>query len=494
MKTLINSLSIQTSRGGQFNRCHSKTKVLCMLLMAITVAAFISCKGSASSSDSPKRYTVTFDTDGGSPVASQKVKENNKATKPAEDPTKENCVFTGWYLSKTSVIPYDFETQQITSDLTLYAHWEAAQGYCNITFVTNCDLSIAAQTIAQGQKATAPQPAPERDKYKFAGWYSDSQFTTAFDFNSPIEESTTVYARWIALFTVTFSGADIPQQIIQEGNKVTKPEDPVSSKGLLFGGWYSDKDFKYQFDFNTVIVEDKTLYAKWSDSWTVTFSGANDVPAQSVKNNAKATRPSNPANQNNLTFDDWYADATCTTKFDFNTPITSNTTIYAKWLTTFTVSFESNGGSAVSSVSVLQGGKVTKPADPTRGGRTFDGWYTDRECTKAFNFATMTVTRDFTLYAKWATPQGVENPLSIQIVKAELDVEYKETSQVYGKTVDFTSKCGEGDWYVDGAKVATGDTFSRDAYFYTQASRFCTVEFHKIINGVEYTWQALLSL
>ena len=259
-------------------------------------------------------------------------------------------------------------------------------------------------------------------------------------------------------------------------------------------GWYLDADYKYPFDFTSDITEDKTLYAKWSDTWTVTFSGESDITEQSVKHNAKATRPSKPADKNNLSFDDWYADAACTTKFDFDTPITSNTTIYAKWLTIYTVSFDSTGGREVASVRVLQGAKVTKPADPTRSDRTFDGWYTDSECTKAFDFATMTVTRDFTLYAKWAIPQGVENPLSIQIVKAELDVEYTETSQVYGKTVDFTSKCGEGDWYVDGAKVATGDTFSRDASFYTQAYPFCTVEFHKIINGVEYTWQALLSL
>lgn len=67
----------------------------------------------------------------------------------------------------------------------------------------------------------------------------------------------------------------------------------------------------------------------------------------------------------------------------------------------WTVVFNSNGGSACNTKFVATAdGKLVKPADPTRDGYTFGGWYTDEACTRAYDFATP-VTADLTLYAKW---------------------------------------------------------------------------------------------
>lgn len=68
--------------------------------------------------------------------------------------------------------------------------------------------------------------------------------------------------------------------------------------------------------------------------------------------------------------------------------------------TKYTVTFNSSGGSAVSSASVASGGKVTKPANPVKEGYTFVNWYKDENCTEAWNFDDP-VTGDITLYAKW---------------------------------------------------------------------------------------------
>ena len=68
----------------------------------------------------------------------------------------------------------------------------------------------------------------------------------------------------------------------------------------------------------------------------------------------------------------------------------------------YTVAFESNGGSKVDNLSVLNGKTVAKPADPTLEGNVFLGWYSDAALTKAFNFTTEIVTADITLYARWA--------------------------------------------------------------------------------------------
>lgn len=67
----------------------------------------------------------------------------------------------------------------------------------------------------------------------------------------------------------------------------------------------------------------------------------------------------------------------------------------------YTVTFDSQGGSPVASATAAQGGKVTKPADPTREGYRFDGWYREAACENAWNFDAGTVTGDMTLYAGW---------------------------------------------------------------------------------------------
>lgn len=80
---------------------------------------------------------------------------------------------------------------------------------------------------------------------------------------------------------------------------------------------------------------------------------------------------------------------------------------------TYTVNFESNGGSSVSSQNVESGQKAEKPEDPTREGFTFEGWYSDEELTEAYDFDTA-VTAFLTLYAKWTEageePSEPENP------------------------------------------------------------------------------------
>lgn len=68
----------------------------------------------------------------------------------------------------------------------------------------------------------------------------------------------------------------------------------------------------------------------------------------------------------------------------------------------FTVTFDSQGGSNVASQTVKRGEKVEQPSDPTRSGYSFQGWYEEAECKNAWNFSTDTVTRNTTLYADWS--------------------------------------------------------------------------------------------
>lgn len=85
----------------------------------------------------------------------------------------------------------------------------------------------------------------------------------------------------------------------------------------------------------------------------------------------------------------------------FSGTVTNNGTINGG---TFAVTFDTKGGSTVPVENVLNGQKATKPADPTRAGYTFGGWYTEETCTNPYEFTTP-VQNALTLYAKWTINQ-----------------------------------------------------------------------------------------
>lgn len=141
-------------------------------------------------------------------------------------------------------------------------------------------------------------------------------------------------------------------------------------------------------------------------SYTVSFvtDGGTDVASQTVTSGNKATRPENPS-KTGCTFAGWYTNNTFTTAFDFDTAITANTVLYAKWDIAegyYKVTFNANGGtlSTATWIAVQSGTTLTAPSDPTKENAIFGGWYTDAECTSAFAFP-HTITQAVTLYAKW---------------------------------------------------------------------------------------------
>ena len=101
------------------------------------------------------------------------------------------------------------------------------------------------------------------------------------------------------------------------------------------------------------------------------------------------------------TFGGWYADAAHTTEFDFSTPITGDTTIYAKWTANdYYVSFFTEHGDPPTSQNVKYNGTATDPGKLSEEGYTFDGWYADEARTKEFDF-TQPIKSNTKVYAKW---------------------------------------------------------------------------------------------
>ncbi|MCL2796917.1 MAG: leucine-rich repeat protein [Firmicutes bacterium] len=146
-------------------------------------------------------------------------------------------------------------------------------------------------------------------------------------------------------------------------------------------------------------------------TYEVTFNsnGGSAVAKQtSIQSGALLTRPSDPS-FDGYKFSGWYKDTGLIYAWDFaSDTVTKNTTLYAKWVKNetppekFTVTFASNGGSAVGALlNVENGAKITKPPNPVLEGHTFDRWYKDEGLTYAWDFVGDTVTKNTTLYAKW---------------------------------------------------------------------------------------------
>ena len=132
-------------------------------------------------------------------------------------------------------------------------------------------------------------------------------------------------------------------------------------------------------------------------------NGGSEVSSQSVSIGEKLKAVKDPVKEG-YTFEGWYTDNTYTVKWDFNKDLVKkNMTLYAKWskIPEYKVTFVTNGGSAVDSITVREDGKISAIDDPTKDGYIFKGWYKDSALTKAWDFSKDTVTADTTIYAKW---------------------------------------------------------------------------------------------
>lgn len=222
--------------------------------------------------------------------------------------------------------------------------------------------------------------------------------------NNNVLENHLICAMLEATFTAdgtTFA----PAQTIDRGEKFTKPAEP-SKENHTFAGWYNgDEKEKFDFDADTTNAPNVlNLVAKWDiNKYTVQFVSEHGSFEDQTIEHGKPIGTGKPTipEVEGYTFDGWYTDDTYSTKFDFTQPITSNTTVYAKWTANdYEVRFITEHGDAPASQNVPYNGTATDPGKLSAEGYTFIGWYTDHTCTTEFKFSTP-ITGDTKVYAKW---------------------------------------------------------------------------------------------
>ena len=232
-------------------------------------------------------YTVTFQSEGGSEVASQ-IRANTPADRPA-DPTKEGYTFIGWYNGESE---WNF-ADAVTEALTLTAKWQLNQ--YTITFDTAGGSEVPSITQDYGTAITAPAN-PTKTGYTFAGW--DKTIPTTMP-----AENMTITARWqVNQYTITFKPENGGQDIVIKqdyGTAITAPANPTKT-GYTFAGW--DKTIP-----TAMPAENMTITARWQvNQYTITFkpeNGGQDIVIKQDYGTA-ITSPANPT-KTGYTFAGW---------------------------------------------------------------------------------------------------------------------------------------------------------------------------------------------
>ena len=205
------------------------------------------------------KYTVTFDSYGGSKVDPQVVEYGLYAQEP-EEPTLKGFTFAYWYLDDENEA-YDFENTPVTADITLTAKWEINK--YTVTFDSYGGSKVDPQVVEYGLYAQEPEE-PTLKGFTFAYWYLDDE-NEAYDFeNTPVTADITLTAKWnINKYTVAFNtdgGTPVPPaQEVEYGLTATEPAAPEKT-GYTFDGWYLGDE---KYDFSAAVEQNITLTAKW---------------------------------------------------------------------------------------------------------------------------------------------------------------------------------------------------------------------------------------
>ena len=399
-------------------------------------------------------YTVTFNTAGGTEIASQKVEHGQKATQPSPYPTRKNCFFNGWYTQKytgSGDIQFDFNTI-ITQDTTIYVGW-IIDGF-TVTFESNGGPEIITQVMAKNGSEAAEEPEePAKKGYEFKGWYTDAEFTTPYDFTSLVTQDIILYAKWqINTYTVSFvvDGAVYVQTEVDYKKKVSRPEDPQKT-GYDFTGWYTEDG--EAFDFRTSITKEYDLFADFERQfYNVAFVTNCDTQIETkVYGYGDSIINNTVLEKTGYSFEGWYTDEACSPENLFNSSMnlgnsvaTGSLTLYAKWIPkiceikyiTFT------GGSSVDSAYVEYGQTFASlPAeDPTRGDNdyTFDGWYWDLSFTEPVSADNPRIIYDdCNIYAKWISKAPVSIRITLDNDNPDVVGSYSFDGKYYYLTISF---------------------------------------------------------
>lgn len=225
-----------------------------------------------------------------------------------------------------------------------------------LTFETNGGSAINPITVRHGNAVARPAD-PTKDKYTFIGWYADPEFTEEYDFATVLEADKTIYAKFELTSTpigdiyVRYDVLHIKQ--LPDGTydlANAEVEHLSAKKDTTVTAVIKDYRATHHVNVNRTLskltgtaiqpyrgVDGKPVYTILSvyydlDFHTLTFDtmGGSKIAPETVRHGLTVAKPKDPVNGGYI-FDGWYTDKTYRTPYNFATPLTQDTTIYAKW-------------------------------------------------------------------------------------------------------------------------------------------------------------------
>ncbi len=306
-----------------------------------------------------KYHIVSFNTNGKGVTPEPQIVRDGDCVTPPDDQIDGDYQLLGnssWYIYRmddngelTKSYYYRLSDQPIHSDVILYAEWKKISFFVSFYALNYLEYF----TVEVGDFIVPPEvpkdlPAEDGCVFEWFYWKPDGG-TEPFDFSKPVTKAlqnmTDKYG-FLKFWgeyrkntnTVTFSsnghGVDPEPQVIDMNATVKVPSEP-QDEGYSFEGWYTDPECTIAFDFTTSIDQDITLYAKWTPItyYTVSFcsSGFGGEPeSQKIKEGELATEPEKPSVENYI-FNGWYLDEEFKIAYDFETPVTADIWLYAKF-------------------------------------------------------------------------------------------------------------------------------------------------------------------
>jgi len=392
--------------------------------------------------------------------------------------------FVGWDMTPPATMP--------DRSLTITAQWKEA----SYTVTLNGNGGTDAGTVTVTYNSEYPVlPDSSRTGYTFAGWFTEAENGTQIRQGDAvtITQNSTLYAHWTAnSYNVSFdlNGATgtAPGSITvtYDGTYEGLPEGTGTKAGYHFNGWYTAPGGGEMITTGTVvkITAPVTLYARWApNTYTVIFdaNGGNGVmDSQNHTYDMSLALPEVKFNKDGHTFTGWNTKEDGTGKNYANMQNVTNlteingeiVTLYAQWsINSYTVTFDSVGGTYVEPVTQIYNTYVGKPVDPTKQGYSFAGWLNGEiEVTLPIK-----LTDNLNLTAKWnlveytITYVGVEgiennNPASYTFESNAITLEDPGSRTGYTFSGWYTSGDFSEESKVDGVAINAGSTGVKTFY------------------------------
>ena len=400
-------------------------------------------------------------------------------------PTRDGYTFAGWYWhadysgytdEQKAADKVDFDQAVTGQTVTMFAQWtkDEVQNETDVLYVANGGKFADGQEVQQGltdSDGMMRQPAaPTRDGYTFAGWYwvSDLSVLTEeqkeqnkVDFTQPVTKPhVTMYAQWVknqdeinVLYAANggqfADGNDTMQGVTDSDGMMRQPAAPTRD-GYTFDGWYWHADYSGytdeqkaadKVDFSQPVQSDVNIYAQWTKNADQNeidvlyaanggqFATGETFQQGLTDSDGMMRQPAEPT-RDGYTFDGWYwvSDLSSLTdeqkdlnKVDFSQSVAGkeHVTVFAQWTKNqeqndHAVMYVANGGQFATGETFQQGvtdsdGMMRQPAEPTREGYTFAGWYwhadysgyTDEQKAADKVDFSQPVQSDVNIYAQW---------------------------------------------------------------------------------------------